>query len=128
MNTPAHDDSERSRDSALSKTLRTWQIEPSLPPGFTREVHRRIAETNRGRAASGFARWLATLVETVAVLGRPAFATTYVALGIVLGAVSGSRYSQPDTSGSSRAELHSRYVASIDPYQMPRARTTGVQP
>lgn len=118
MNAQSTPDPPQSPDPALSRTLRTWKVDATLPAGFAAEVHRRIARHTRTPGPT----WIAGFLRRIAILQRPAFAVTYVAVGILLGAISGSRYSQASPEDSPGA-LQLRYIASIDPYQMPRAVT-----
>jgi len=60
----------------------------------------------------------------MALFQRPAFAALYIATGILLGGVSGVWKANSQSQFESNAsDLRSRYVASIDPYQMQRSRS-----
>lgn len=105
-------------DPALSDLLRSWKVDGSLPEGFAREVQQRIARDQAPlkRATVG---WLSALLQALSPLQRPAFAIAYVTAGIVLGGLSGSRHAQSRPSPPP-SDPQVRYIASIDPYQMPR--------
>lgn len=108
-------------DPALSDLLRSWKVDGTLPEGFSRDVHQRIA---RGEAPlrTIASSWLAALFQALSPLQRPAFAIAYVMAGILLGAFSGSRHAQ-SRHPTPPSDPQVRYIASIDPYQMPRSAT-----
>jgi len=109
-------------DPILSKLLRSWKVDGSLPQGFQSEVRHRIAHNQVPRTRS-LADGLAAFVRAISMLQRPTFAVAYITAGILVGALSGSRHAHSTYSRSALPEgdPQVRYIASIDPYQMPRS-------
>jgi len=102
-------------DTPLDALLQEWKPKPSLPPRFQERVWRRIerAETAPAPAVSRaqlFAAWLSTK------LPRPALATAYVALLLVLGATVGWSQARQENARVT-TELGARYAQAVDPYQ-----------
>lgn len=102
------------RDEKLSKVLREWKSDVSLPPRFQEGVWRRIesesvAPTKRPPVWEVFAHWIGTL------LPRPAMATAYVAVLLVIGATAGWAQAY-QTNARVKGELGDRYVRVLDPY------------
>ncbi len=111
-------------EAALSELLRSWEVDGTLPEGFTGEVHRRIRQSRKTRPSDSRSSPFEIFPRFVSLLRRPAFALAYIAAGVLVGALSGSHL------GASRASLQNsvappdaqvRYIASIDPYRMPPA-------
>lgn len=107
-----------SPDPALSDLLQAWDVDGTLPNDFQREVRRRIAMAQTTQS-SRLADWFTAASRYLGLLQRPAFALTYITAGILLGAVSGSRHAQTRSAHLDH-DPQVRYIASIDPYQMPR--------
>lgn len=106
-------------DPALSRLLQSWEVDGTLPQGFTHAVHQRIADERKPIPRPLLA-WIESTLRLISLLQRPAFATAYVAAGILVGAVTGSRHGQsPPTLTPADPQI--RYVASIDPYHRPRS-------
>jgi hypothetical protein len=102
-------------DASLRALLQEWKPEASLPPRFQEQVWRRIerAETAPAPAislAAMFANWIAT------VLPRPALATAYVTVLLVIGASVGWSQARQE-SARVAGELSARYAQTVDPYQ-----------
>jgi hypothetical protein len=111
-------DNSSENDDSLRALLREWKPEASLPPHFQDQVWRRIerAEAAPGPSltfASAFANWIANR------LPRPALATAYVTLLLVIGAGAGWSQAQSKTARIT-SELSARYAQSVDPYQPTR--------
>ena len=104
------------KDEALSELLRTWKPEAQLPPRVQETVWRRIecAETAR---APGLFQSVGMWIEKA--LSRPALAASYVAVLLVTGVGAGYWHAE-DKTAQAESELRTRYVQSIDPYQMHR--------
>ena len=104
------------RDEALSKALKEWRAEASLPPRFQEQVWQRIALAE-SKTSHNWWQILIGRVESVFV--RPALAVSYVAILLFLGLATGYWHADQKTA---RAESHWRtlYIQSVDPYQMPR--------
>lgn len=105
-------------DEKLSKTLREWKTDASLPPHFQEGVWRQIESAAAARAKRPsvwdvFAHWIGTL------LPRPAAATAYVAVLLTIGATAGWAQAH-QTNSRVKGELGDRYVRVLDPYQAPR--------
>ncbi len=103
-------------DEKLSKLLRDWQVEVSLPPRFQQQVWRRIERADAHSKVSllhAFTHW----VESTFM--RPALAVSYVAALLLVGLASGYVQAQ-DKSAQAEARWRTAYVQSVDPYQVPR--------
>ena len=106
------------KDEQLSKALREWKVDASLPPHFQEGVWRRIEGTSAARATTPsvwgvFAHWIGTM------LPRPAMAAAYVAVLLAVGATAGWMQAH-QTNARVKGELGERYVRVLDPYQTPR--------
>lgn len=102
-------------DAPLDALLQEWKVKPSLPPRFNEQVWRRIERAETAPApsvslATVFANWIATM------LPRPALATAYVAVLLVIGAGVGWSQARQETARVS-SDLSARYVQAVDPYQ-----------
>ena len=102
-------------DAPLDTLLHEWKVKPSLPPRFNEQVWRRIerAETAPARSvslATVFANWIGTM------LPRPALATAYVAVLLVIGASAGWSQARQETARVT-SDLSARYAQAVDPYQ-----------
>lgn len=102
-------------DAPLHALLREWKVKPSLPPRFNEQVWRRIERAETAPApsvsfAAGLSNWMATM------LPRPAFATAYVTVLLVIGASIGWSHARQETARVS-SNLSTRYVQAVDPYQ-----------
>jgi len=104
------------KDEGLSKLLLACKTEAQLPPRFQEAVWQRIERSNP-RATPTFWRALAARVETAFL--RPAFALAYIAVLLFAGIGAGYLHAE-DRTAQAKADLRSRYVHSVDPYQMPR--------
>lgn len=106
-------------DEKLSKVLREWKSEVSLPPRFQEGVWRQIesestARSKRSSVLDVFAHWIGTL------LPRPVMATAYVAVLLAVGVSAGWAQAH-QTNARVKGELGDRYVRVLDPYQTPRS-------
>ena len=102
-------------DASLRALLHEWKPEGSLPPRFQEQVWRRIERAETAPVptvslATVFANWLTNL------LPRPALATAYVAVLLVIGASVGWSQARQETARVS-GELSTRYAQTVDPYQ-----------
>lgn len=105
-------------DAPLDALLHEWKVKPPLPPRFDEQVWRRIERVETESApkvsiATLVANWIATR------LPRPALATAYVTVLLTIGASSGWRQAQQESTRVTR-ELSARYVQAVDPYQATR--------
>jgi hypothetical protein len=106
------------RDDALSKVLKEWRTEASLPPRFQEAVWQRIghAQTHAHPIPSLgalIAHWIGT------VLPRPALAAAYLAIVLGIAATLGWAEGRQENS-QVKSELSERYVRVLDPFQVPR--------
>jgi hypothetical protein len=103
-------------DSELREKLAAWRIEGSLPDDFQRQVWKRIAV--REAVNSGLS-W-STGLERLSIFGQgfsvPRLALTAVAVGLLVGTVSGVLQASRWNSATWN-RLEAKYVQSIDPYQ-----------
>ena len=104
------------KDEALSKLLQTWKPEAQLPFCFQEAVWRRIECAETARTPS--------LLQTLAIwvertFSRPALAASYVAILLVTGVGAGYWHAEGKTA-KAESEWRTRYVQTVDPYQMPR--------
>ncbi len=104
------------KDKALSKLLQTWKPDAPLPPRFQEAVWNRIASAESSRAP-GLWQLMTAWVEKT--LTRPALAVSYVAVLLFAGLGAGYWQAGGKTTQSA-AEMRTRYVQAVDPYQMPR--------
>jgi len=104
------------KEEALSRLLRTWKAEAALPPRFQEAVWNRIASAEAGHPPS---LWQAAIVWVERTLGRPALAVSYVAVLLFAGLGAGYWHGEGKTARAA-SEWRTRYVQTVDPYQMPR--------
>ena len=102
-------------DTSLRALLQEWKPEAPLPPRFQEQVWRRIERAEAAPVpsvspATVFANWLTNL------LPRPALATAYVAVLLVIGASVGWSQARQETARVT-SELSARYAQAVDPYQ-----------
>lgn len=104
------------RDEALSKALKEWRTDASLPLRFQEQVWQRIALAESKTTRNW---WQVLIGRAESVFVRPALAVSYVAILLFLGLATGYWHAGQKTA---RAESKWRtlYVQSVDPYQMPR--------
>lgn len=104
-------------DASLRALLQEWKPEVSLPPRFQEQVWRRIERSETAPApsvslATVFADWIANM------LPKPALATAYVTVLLIIGAGAGWSQARQETARVT-GELSTRYAQSVDPYQAP---------
>ena len=102
-------------DEKLSKLLRESKADAPLPPRFQEGVWRKIegesaARAKRPSVSEVFAHWIGAL------LPRPAMATAYIAVLLVIGITAGWAQAN-QTNTRVKGELGDRYVSVLDPYQ-----------
>jgi hypothetical protein len=103
-------------DAALNAVLRDWRVNAALPPRFQEQVWQRIARQETPTTATPWALLVSWVEQTLA---RPALAASYVTVLLLAGLATG--YWQARLEGArTSAELGSRYVQMVDPYQQPR--------
>jgi hypothetical protein len=99
----------------LRALLKEWKPEASLPPRFQEQVWRRIERAESVPApsvslATVFANWISN------ILPKPALATAYVTVLLVVGASVGWSQARQETARVN-GELRARYAQAVDPYQ-----------
>ena len=107
---------EKQKDEALSNLLHTWKPEAQLPPRFQEAVWNRIA---CAETPSTQTLWQAISARIEAALRRPALAVSYVAVLLFAGLGAGYWHAEGRTT-QAQSEWRTRYVQTVDPYQMPR--------
>ena len=101
---------------SLNKVLRQWTVDAPLPPRFQEQVWQRIERTESDVALplrTAILGWLENL------LPRPKLAYSYAAVLLALGIAAGAWAAQTQNTRT-EASLGSRYLQSIDPYQVTR--------
>lgn len=111
MKTNAGNDEEQ-----LSKLLKEWRADVSLPPRFQEAVWQRI---DRDRSSARLSGWAAIAHWINNALPRPALAAAYMAILLALGLTAGWAEAR-QTTAHVKDELGNRYVQALDPYQTPR--------
>ncbi len=103
-------------DERLREVLGQWTVETPLPPRFQEQVWRRIAQAEaKSPTTIALWAWLRHLLERS--LARPKFAYSCAALMLILGGVGGS-WAAHQEANRLDTTLGSRYVQSVDPYQL----------
>ncbi len=103
-------------DEKLSKLLREWKVEVSVPPRFQEQVWRRIERAEAHPKVillHAFTHW----VESTFM--RPALAVSYIAVLLSVGLTTGYLQAK-DKSAQAEARWRTAYVQTVDPYQVPR--------
>jgi len=113
---PMKDERTTGKDESLSKLLHAWKTEAPLPPRFQEAVWQGI---ERAESCVRVPLWRLLAARIEAAFAQPALATAYVAVLLVAG-VSAGYWHAEDRTAQTKSELRSRYVQTVDPYQMPR--------
>src|SRR5438445_13612530 len=93
-------------DEALSKVLKEWRTDASLPPRFQEGAWRRIERAQAPAAPSVWAtiaHWIGT------VLPRPALAASYVAILLAIGVTVGWAQAHQETRRVKKNEYARRF-------------------
>ncbi len=96
----------------LSDLLKTWRVDAVLPPGFERNVWRRIdvyRASPKWNIRELVAHWIGS------ALPRPSLAAGYIAVLMLMGIGAGWGRAQQE-SARVKGELGARYVQVLDPY------------
>ena len=93
--------------------MRAWRVNSSLPPRFQEQVWQRI---EKAEAANEVFSWSTMMNGFLGALTRPALATAYVSVLLVVGLLAGYWHALADTTNWDKA-LASRYVQAVDPSQ-----------
>ena len=102
-------------DAGLSRVLQEWKVDSSLPPRFEEQVWTRIAT----RESAKMNRWLWLRETFLGAFTRPGIAISYAAVLLAVGWVAGSWQAQAESRHADET-MGTRYVQSLDPYQMGR--------
>jgi hypothetical protein len=108
-------DNQSESDTALRKALRAWDVREPLPPRFRERVWQRLT---RQEAQAPVGVWVRLSDCLSRAMSRPALATSYLTVLLLTGLVAGYWHARLDNARAS-AELGTRYVQMMDPYQMP---------
>jgi hypothetical protein len=96
----------------LDGLLKSWRVDAALPPDFQRNVWARI-DCSRGTPSVSVWQLAATWLGNV--FARPAVATSYAAVLLVIGVSVGWGHAQQNNARI-KDELRERYVQALDPY------------
>jgi hypothetical protein len=102
-------------DEELSKLLKEWRSETSVPPRFQESVWRRI---ERAQAPTTHSAWAVVAHWIGTVLPRPALAASYFAILLTVGVTAGWAQARQETARV-KGQLGERYVQVLDPYKAP---------
>jgi hypothetical protein len=92
--------------------LREWKVQSQLPPGFSGQVWRRIAQQESQPSVSG---WQSLMNSLNQAFARPALATGYLAVLLTVGAAGGYWHAQVQNARVSE-QLGARYLHSMEPF------------
>src|SRR6266699_1184631 len=104
-------------DTSLREALGQWVVDTPLPPRFQEHVWQRIARQQRV-APPNLRSVLLHWIE--AMLPKPKLAFAYLTALLAAGGVAGSLAAQRENSRMGAA-LGSRYLQSVDPFQIAAA-------
>lgn len=108
------DSQKQNRPDDLSKVLREWRADASLPPGFQANVWRRIdassAQSPKHSLSSLVVGWFGQFVA------KPQMAAAYIALLVTIGMTVGWTQGKREVS-KVESRLAQTYIATLDPYQ-----------
>jgi hypothetical protein len=102
-------------DKPLRKVLSEWKVDATLPPRFQERVWERIKNSEGLKPSI----WLLAWKRFLTRLTRPAFATAYMIIFLLVGVSAGCESSQSKTAHI-KSDLQARYVQMVDPYKTPR--------
>jgi hypothetical protein len=100
----------------LDEELKSWNVSAPLPPRFQENVWKRVAALDKSPAVPF---WRAFEEQLARAFLRPAFASAYLAVLLVVGLGTGFWQARAKTAEWDKA-LAEKYVQSVDPYQTPR--------
>lgn len=103
-------------DEGLSRLLKEWRTDASIPPHFQESVWRRI---ERDQSSKRFSAWAVVVHWIGNVLPRPALAVSYVAILLTIGLTAGWAQARQETARV-KGQLGERYIQVLDPYAAPR--------
>ena len=112
-------DRQTNSDEALSKLLKEWRTDASLPPRFQESVWRRIERAEQPSTSATPSVWTVVAHWIGTMLPRPALAVSYVTILLAVGLTVGWTQGKQQ-SARVKGELGERYVRVLDPYQTPR--------
>jgi len=103
-------------DKPVRKLLSEWRVVAKLPPRFQEGVWERIGNFEKQFAPNV---WSAAWKQFATLLTRPAFATAYLTIFLLIGVSAGCERGESKTAHI-KSDLQARYVQMVDPYQAPR--------
>lgn len=109
------DENYQGKDERVSRALKAWTVEASLPPRFQDQVWQRIT---RAEAEAKITLWAVFQSWLGAALSRRAVAVAYLGILLVAGLIMGY-WSGRQRSRQIEAGLSERYLQWVDPYQTP---------
>ena len=101
----------------LDEKLKTWEVVSPLPPRFQQNVWNQIIAHEKPKALPSF--WHRVESWLAPAFLRPPVASAYLAALLAVGIATGYRQARDKTS-QWESQLATRYVQSVDPYQLPR--------
>ena len=100
-------------DASLDGLLQEWVVEESLPRRFNEQVWHRIRRVE-SEPQTSIRAFIARLITVI--MPRPKVACSYISVLLVIGVVVGAWQAQRQNNRL-EADLGSRYLQSVDPYQ-----------
>lgn len=113
-----NDASEHKRPDNLSRVLKEWRADTSLPPGFQAAVWGRI-DASKGREAVSQPLWHVLSAWFNQLVARPQLAVAYIVFFAMIGMTAGWAQGQKEVARV-QDDLAQRYVQTLDPYQVPQ--------
>lgn len=107
------------KDEALSRLLKEWRMDASLPPRFQESVWRHIERAEKAQVPGVPSVWTVIAHWIGTMLPRPALAVSYMAVLLAVGVTVGWAQGRQQSTRV-KDELGLRYVRALDPYQTPR--------
>ena len=99
----------------LGKALKSWEVKSPLPPRFQETVWRRISDET---ATPNTTLWAQFQGWFQVAFSRPAVAVAYAVVLLAIGSGTGW-FEARQKSAQLDSALGTRYIQSLDPYQMP---------
>jgi hypothetical protein len=100
----------------LDEKLKSWNVTAPLPARFQENVWKRMVALDK---SPGLSFWRALEEWLARAFLRPAFASAYLALLLVVGLGTGFWQARAKTAEWDKA-LAEKYVQAVDPYRTPR--------
>lgn len=104
------------KDEPLSRLLKEWRTDVSLPPRFQESVWRRIEDVEKAQAPNPPSVWTVMAHWIGTILPRPALAVSYMSILLAVGLTVGWAQGRLESTRV-KDELGQRYVHVLNPYQ-----------